>query len=112
MTFERHAAACAACAAALAEAAAQDASLRALYSGAHPPADLEDRVVDRLWTARPAQLPKVIPLHAVVRRAAVGVAAAVMLGGFGYVASRAAESGGLPVPWATDAGRTLTTAPA
>ncbi len=37
-------------------------------------------------------------VHPLVRRAAVGVAAAILLGGFGYVAQRAIDEGGLPDP--------------
>src|SRR5438874_132227 len=93
---EAHAAGCGACAALLADAAAQDASLRDLFVDARPPADLEDRLVERLRGARP-QRPL---LHPMVRRAATGVAAALMLGGFGYVANQAMHNGGLPAPWA------------
>src|SRR4051794_859196 len=96
--FERHAAACAACAALLADAAAQDASLRDLFADARPPADLEDRLVERLRGAR-QHWPV---LHPMVRRAATGVAAAVLLAGFGYVANQAMEEGGLPTPWASE----------
>jgi hypothetical protein len=98
--FEAHAAACPACAAVVAEAAAQDASLRDLFAGAAPTAGFEDRIVDRLrWVARPRVGSL---LHPTVRRAATGVAAAVMLAGFGYVATQSIQNnGGLPVPWAT-----------
>src|SRR4051812_9593476 len=97
--FEAHAAACAACAAALAEAAAQDASLRELFAGVGPRAGFEDRLVERLrWVGRPNAA---VLLHPMVRRAATGVAAAVLLAGFGYVATQSIQNnGGLPVPWA------------
>ena len=94
--FEAHAAACAACAAALSEGAAEDAALRELFAAARPPADMEDRIVDRLQSAR---RPRPM-LHPMVRRAATGVAAALMLGGFGHVATQALRDGGLPTPWA------------
>ena len=93
--FEAHAAACTECAALLAEAAAQDASLRELFAGAAPAAGFEDRLVARLRSARQ---PWPV-LHPMVRRAATGVAAAVMLGGFGFVASRSMQNGALPLPW-------------
>jgi len=73
--FEAHAAACPSCAAALAEAAAQDASLRELFAGAIPPADLEDRVVNTLRQRRARLL-----IHPAVARASTGVAAALLLG--------------------------------
>src|SRR4051812_30118471 len=97
--FERHAAGCAACAALLADAAAQDESLRQLFADARPPADLEDRLVERLRGARQHRP----MIHPMVRGAATGVAAAVLLAGFGYLANQAMEKGGLPTPWASEA---------
>lgn len=99
--FEAHAAECPACGGALSEAAASDHSLRELFAHARPPADLEDRLVGALRSARP-QMPM---LHPMVRRAAIGVAAALLLGGFGYVASEAIDGGGLPAPWAHSTAR-------
>src|SRR3954464_11138947 len=87
--FEAHAAACSVCASALAETSAQDASLRELFAGAGPRAGFEDRLVERLrWPARPTAA---VLLHPMVRRAATGVAAAVLLAGFGYVATQSIQ---------------------
>lgn len=96
VAFELHAAACAACAALLGDAVAHDASLRELFASARPPADFEDRLVDRIRAVRPPRR----MLHPMAWRAASGVAAALMLGGFGYVANDAIQGGGLPTPWA------------
>lgn len=105
--FEAHAAQCPACGGALSEAAAHDQLLRQLFADARPPADLEDRLVRGLRSARPA-LPLIHPL---VRRAAIGVAAALLLGGFGYVANEVIHGGGLPTPWAPSARRVAVSAP-
>ena len=77
-----------------------DADLRGLFATARPADGLEDRLVGAFrrgaaW--RPSRLR--IGFHPAIRRAAIGVAAALMLGGFGYVATQAVSNGGLPTPW-------------
>src|SRR6476469_10275586 len=99
--FEAHAADCADCAAALAAATAEDADLQALFDAARPGEGLEDRLVTGFRDEGLRNRMRLrLPLHPAIRRAAAGVAAALLLGGFGYVATRAAGEGGLPAPWA------------
>jgi hypothetical protein len=110
--FEDHAAHCPECAAALAAAAAQDADLQGLFAVARPGEALEERMVRRFRdeTVRDGagrnetlrerfRLGLRLPAHPAIRRAAVGVAAALLLGGFGYAATQAVSNGGLPTPW-------------
>ena len=91
---DAHAAGCPDCAAALADAEKQDALLRDTFAGAQPRPDLEEHLVTRLRLRAEPQ--KRMWIHPAVRRAAVGVAAVVMLGGFGLVVTSAVERGGLP----------------
>src|SRR5687768_15344340 len=82
--FKAHAEQCAPCAAALAQARDTDNEMDALFAAARPDGALEDRVIGRLRSAR--RMPVV---HPMVRRAAVGVAAAILLGGAGFVVTHA-----------------------
>ena len=102
--FDAHAARCDDCAGLLADAARRDEALRGLFADARPPADLEERLVDGLW-GRTLRMPI---LHPAVRRAATAVAAVLVLGGFGYVASNVIHDGGLPTPWAGELRRVNT----
>src|SRR5205823_775088 len=90
--FEAHVTECAACAAALGEARAQDAALRELFGPARPQAGMEDRVIRRL---RLASAPRRTLLHPLVRRAGLGVAAAVALAALGYHFNQFQETGRL-----------------
>ncbi len=87
-----HIARCDMCAKALAQAESFDASLKQIFTGAAPAAGFEDRMVAGLGRSVRGPL-----LHPAVRRAAIGIAATVLLGGFGYVASQAIEQGQLPL---------------
>jgi uncharacterized membrane protein YgcG len=93
--FETHAAECPACAAALADAAAADARFRQLFADVAPSADFEDRVIQRLRREprHRFSLPRPnLRLHPAVRRAAVAVAATILIAGVGYVASSVMEN--------------------
>ena len=99
--FEAHAAECNECAVALADMVAEENHLNDLFAGARPRIGLEDRIVGYFQAqARHDYRRLRIHLHPAVRRAAIGVAAAVMLGGFGFVASQTINNRGLPTPWA------------
>jgi glycine cleavage system regulatory protein len=84
-----HAAACPACAAAMEQAEAADRELDELFAAARPGDGLEDRVIGRL---RAVRRPPMV-LHPMVRRAAVGVAAAILLGGVGFAVTQAEQDG-------------------
>src|SRR2546421_10124486 len=72
------------------EAAIQtDAQLANLFREIVPDGDFEDRMIDAVRQTRRLRLRIYIP--PAVRKAALGVAAAVMLGGFGYVATNAVQ---------------------
>src|SRR2546421_8350440 len=72
------------------EAAIQtDAQLANLSRDIVPDGDFEDRMIDAVRQTRRNRLR--IYIHPAVRKAALGVAAAVMLGGFGYVATNAVK---------------------
>ena len=90
--FETHAAECLKCADVLRQAEAADQSLRALFRDARPAPGLEDRIIARLDETRPS----LIFLHPMVRRAAAGVAAALVLGAMGYAGNEAMTNGRLP----------------
>ncbi|HZN66944.1 MAG TPA: DUF4349 domain-containing protein [Tepidisphaeraceae bacterium] len=101
--FESHALHCGACGDLLTEAREEDAKMTQLFSAAHPAAGFEDRLVAAFRTGEreeDLQNKSRLFIHPMVRRAATGVAAALLLGGFGYVASNAINGGGLPAPWA------------
>jgi len=81
---ESHAAACGDCAGHLSALQQTDQTMNNLFACMRPTAGFEQAIIDRL--DRPMRLVnrKVNPF---VRRAAVAAAAAIVLGGFGYVAS-------------------------
>ncbi|HWE95277.1 MAG TPA: DUF4349 domain-containing protein [Tepidisphaeraceae bacterium] len=81
--FEDHVAGCPACTAAFDEATRSDAMLAGLFSSARPVPGFEDRVIQRL-RVRPSRPSRPI-VHPMVRRAAVGIAASLLLGGIGFV---------------------------
>ncbi len=89
--FEAHIRDCPQCALSLSSARAFDASMSALLTDARPDSGLEDRVLASFRKSAPR--PR---LHPNVRRAAIGIAATIVLGGLGYVATNALESGQLP----------------
>lgn len=86
-----HAASCPACAAALEQAEAADRELDELFAAARPDGGLEDRVIGRLRAVR-SRPP--MTLHPMVRRAAVGVAATILLGGVGFAVTQAERQNG------------------
>ena len=88
---EQHAAECATCAAELAAMREMDSTMNKLFANVMPGAGFEDSILARLK-----------PRHSAVRRAAVAAAAVLVLGGFGYVGSRAMDRGQLPL-WAMNA---------
>src|SRR5687767_10960636 len=83
--FEAHAASCPPCAALLERARMADREMDALFAAARPDDALEDRVIGRLRAARRSPS---IAVHPMVRRAAVGVAAAILLGGAGFIVTQ------------------------
>ncbi|MEO6436193.1 MAG: zf-HC2 domain-containing protein, partial [Tepidisphaeraceae bacterium] len=90
--FDAHAAACEPCAAEHAAAREAEARMTALFAGAAPVAGFEDRVIQRLRLGRERRnwmQPNWV--HPAVRKAVTGVAAAVLLGGFGFVATQVIE---------------------
>ena len=91
---ELHVAACEACAAQLREVANMDSAVMGIFDGVAPAAGFEDRIVKRLEGARRA----IIFIHPAVRRAAAGIAAAVVLGAAGYFGGDAIQNNRLP--WA------------
>ena len=83
--FEQHAATCDACAAELAKVKQLDQHMNALFATVSPKFGFDEAIIRRL--SRP---------NAMVRNAAIAAAAAIMLGGFGYVASELVNNGRLP----------------
>lgn len=92
--FQAHLRDCAACAGAMRAAEELDGSINSLFSNARPDLGLEDRLVGAMRAATQARSAR--PMHPMVRRAAIGIAATILLGGAGYVASSAVENGTLP----------------
>jgi glycine cleavage system regulatory protein len=90
--IEAHLAACESCAAEVAEMKVREADLADLFADAKPEAGFEDRMIRAL---RETSSPRRNWVHPLVRRAATGVAAAILLGSAGYVVT-AAYSGGAP----------------
>src|SRR5205085_8918342 len=88
--FDEHVAACEACAAELRAAEARDRELAERFASAKPQAGLEDRLIQGLRQERTRRL--IIP--PVIARTITGVAATVLLAGFGYVVSHALDRGG------------------
>src|SRR4051812_15669244 len=60
-----------------------DNLLTTLFEGARPDGTLEDRLVAAFRATRPT-----LVIHPMVRKAAVGVAAAILLGGAGFTVTR------------------------
>ena len=90
--IESHAAVCAACDAALTEARQADETMRKLFAPIAPSPDFEENL---LMNLRTATAPRPL-LHPAVVRAATGIAAAVMLGGFGLIGNRVLKDGKFP----------------
>jgi len=76
--FESHVAGCPECAAAMFDAKAMDDSLQSLFKNVSPDRGFENRIVARFRQKTHR------PLHPMVRRAAIGVAATILLGSAGY----------------------------
>jgi glycine cleavage system regulatory protein len=93
--LEQHAAACEACARALAEARNIDANLEALFANARPNPGLEDRLIQALRQAPPRRSLR-FPAYA---RWAVAAAAVVLLGCLGTFVSHTLQQGYLPLPF-------------
>ena len=91
-SLKSHAAECAACEAALLEAAQADEAIRKLFNPVTPSAHFEENLIMNLRTlTAPRPL-----LHPSVIRAATGVAAIIVLGGFGLIGHRAMKDGKFP----------------
>lgn len=90
--FDAHLAACATCAAEFAEMKQREADLVALFADAKPSPGFEDRLIRSLRETKPPRT----WIHPMVRRAATGVAAALLLASAGYVVSAASNGGKLP----------------
>jgi hypothetical protein len=82
--MDAHGAECPACAASLEQAQAADRELQDAFAADVPDERLEDRVIAAI---RQSRGPRPIA-HPLVRRAAVGVAAAILLGGVGFAVTR------------------------
>lgn len=96
IAFQDHVRDCASCAAALSAAQEFDGSIASLLSDARPDPGLEDRMVGAIRHSARSRSTR--PTHPMVRRAAIGIAATILLGGFGYLASNAIEDGTFPLP--------------
>ena len=91
-SLKSHAAECAACEAALLEATQADEAIRKLFNPITPSAHFEENLIMNLRTlTAPRPL-----LHPSVIRAATGVAAIIVLGGFGLIGHRAMKDGKFP----------------
>lgn len=87
--FDAHAATCEACAAELAANRKAEEQMTMWFATAQPVAGFEDRVIQRLRFAGSRRLPFRLPtIHPAIQKAATGVAVAVVLAGFGYVATQ------------------------
>src|SRR5882757_6390620 len=87
--FDAHAATCEACAAELAANRKAEEQMTMLFATAQPVSGFEDRVIQRLRLSGSQQdLFKFPTIDPAVQKAVTGVAAAVVLAGFGYVATQ------------------------
>ena len=82
LTLETHAATCAACAQALADARQIDGQMRELFAETMPQTGFEDQIIDKLRLSRS---PRRRFIHPMVLRSATGVAAAIVLAGTGFL---------------------------
>ena len=85
-----HLAACAACAQAAEHFRAADKAAAELFAGVRPAADFEDRIVQAVRQRQRMMIPLA------VRKAAIGVAAAVLFGSVGLVGNAMVEKGWFP----------------
>ena len=98
MRFEAHRASCIECAKEFEAISETEKTMTQLFAPIAPGLEFEDRLIARLRLRGPR-----LRIHPIVRRVAVAAAAAIVLGGFGYVASRQIENGGLdPIKFATN----------
>lgn len=96
--FDVHVSNCQPCGTALAAAREDDETMTALFAHARPNQDFEDRLIQNLRAARPPRGPL---LHPMVRRAAVGIAATIVMGGVGVVVTNALADRGFPTATGT-----------
>src|SRR5262245_56726247 len=87
--FETHRAGCADCAREFDALAETEKTMTQLFASAIPTAGFEDRLIAGLRGRAPR-----LRINPFVRRAAIAAAAAIVLGGFGWVANHQMERGG------------------
>lgn len=88
--FDTHAQSCDPCRAELEAMRQSEERMNAMFASAHPVAGLEDRIIQRLRTGAPSpwlRRGSSIRIHPAIRKVATGLAAAIVLGGFGYLAT-------------------------
>src|SRR5215831_9633731 len=88
--FEGHVHGCPQCAAALEEAKNLEDRMTVMFAGARPGQGFEDRIIQKFRKRGTRSGPPVI--HPMVRRVAVGVAAAIVLGGMGVAVNNSLNS--------------------
>ncbi len=94
--FDAHAAACNTCAAELNAARESEDRMTALFAPARPIPGFEDRIIHRLRLSARRRRFSFRPnwhIHPAVTKAVTGVAAAIVLAGFGYVATQMMDDG-------------------
>src|SRR5437868_3565599 len=84
--FDAHRAACAECAREFQSIEQTEKQMTQLFSAIAPGANFEDQLLGRLRLSAPR-----LRINPIVRRSAIAAAAAIVLGGFGYVANRQME---------------------
>lgn len=88
--FEGHRDVCAECARDLDAMGQMEKTMTQVFSAVVPGANFEDRLIAGLRLRGPR-----LAINPLVRRAAIAASAAIVLGGFGFVASRQMDRGGL-----------------
>src|SRR4051794_35840982 len=86
--FQTHRADCASCAREFETCEQTEKTMTQLFATVAPGFDFEERVLGRLRLSASHWRP-----NALVRRAAIAAAAAIVLGGFGYLADRQMQTG-------------------
>jgi hypothetical protein len=92
VAFDAHRAACPDCAREFEAIEQTEKKMTQLFAAIAPGTNFEDQLLGRLRLSAP-----LLRINPLVRRAAIAAAAAIVLGGFGYVANRQMEHGGLQI---------------